>query len=192
MPLLRTAIIVFALAMTVVWGISYVRPVVLQASRTPQEVWFLDASHGRLRLTQQRVSPAVVMGLTTDAATLHTITMRDAAGAVAATERDPLSSYRDAKSPWWFDENAGNHIMSISPTPAGSANLTMRFVCVPIWVIVALTVVPPLALRVRVARVRWRRSRQGLCPKCGYDLRGTPQQCPECGMGSAPRTPAAA
>jgi hypothetical protein len=50
---------------------------------------------------------------------------------------------------------------------------------IPYWFVVAVSLAP-LALRVRrhiAARIR----RPGLCPNCGYDLRATPDRCPECG-----------
>jgi hypothetical protein len=44
------------------------------------------------------------------------------------------------------------------------------------WVAFALGV-----LSVRAAMQRRRRPVQGICLKCGYDLRATPDRCPECG-----------
>ena len=63
---------------------------------------------------------------------------------------------------------------------------------VPYWLTgLALTVLPTLWLT-RPLRHRWQRRRRkhhirrtGLCPSCGYDLRATPDRCPECGTTSA-------
>jgi hypothetical protein len=181
------------LAIALVWAISYVRPIELHLARTPQDVWFLDASHGRLRLTQQQVTPATVDGLPADARTLHTITVRDSAGSVVATSHDTYP--RDAKTPWWFDENAGSFPLVLDRRDGHGvaiANLRLRFLCVPLWFFLLLIPLPLLIRRgIRSTIVR-RRLRKGLCRHCGYDLRGTPDRCPECGAAPQPRDAAPA
>jgi hypothetical protein len=46
-----------------------------------------------------------------------------------------------------------------------------------------LSLVLPVSAIVRPLWHRWRESRRqpGLCYTCGYDLRATPERCPECG-----------
>jgi hypothetical protein len=60
----------------------------------------------------------------------------------------------------------------------------MVLIILPSWSIAAALVVLPC-----VWLARWRRLRiagiRDLCPACGYDLRATPDRCPECGTAKA-------
>ena len=49
---------------------------------------------------------------------------------------------------------------------------------VPYWLLVLATGVPPAVHLHRRSRAA---KRAGTCPRCGYDLRATPDRCPECG-----------
>jgi hypothetical protein len=53
-------------------------------------------------------------------------------------------------------------------------------ITLPYWAVSLATAAMPLTALVSVA-LRRGRSMRGLCPSCGYDLRATPDRCPECG-----------
>ena len=65
---------------------------------------------------------------------------------------------------------------------------TIRILSTPIWfVVLATAALPTLWVGQCVATRRRLRSwrARGLCAACGYDLRGSPSQCPECGAVAA-------
>jgi len=53
---------------------------------------------------------------------------------------------------------------------------------VPIWFLMMLFAIAPTVWTIRYRRRRRRERAEGkLCLNCGYDLRATPERCPECG-----------
>jgi len=66
----------------------------------------------------------------------------------------------------------------------------VRWIWLPHWFCVLMFAMLP-AVRLRsVLRTR-RRNRMGVCRNCGYDLRATPDRCPECGTAVETASPAA-
>lgn len=51
----------------------------------------------------------------------------------------------------------------------------------PYWMLAAPLAAVAVVTGLHAARLR-RRRRPGLCCRCGYDLRASPERCPECGI----------
>ena len=62
-------------------------------------------------------------------------------------------------------------------------------ISVPYYFIALLTAVPAILWVRKRRRLRYRRQ-AGLCVVCGYDLRASPDRCPECGALPNPTQPA--
>jgi hypothetical protein len=81
----------------------------------------------------------------------------------------------------------GPFVASARRYSGGSLRLSM-----PYWLPFGV-LASPLALWLRRRRRTRKIIRRGLCPTCGYDLRATPDKCPECGhVPAGPRPDASA
>jgi hypothetical protein len=65
-----------------------------------------------------------------------------------------------------------------------SAGPPVTAVVVPCWFLSVLLATLPSAWLWRWHKQRQRALMKGRCPSCGYDLRATPDRCPECGTVS--------
>jgi hypothetical protein len=101
---------------------------------------------------------------------------------------------------WWSPYQSNGWTIDVversgdGPRWAGFAYRTTRLglhaIILPCWFIMTLLVALPAPVMARrLGRLRRRRANR--CVNCGYDLRGSPDRCPECGTVPAPPTPAA-
>lgn len=66
----------------------------------------------------------------------------------------------------------------------GGWQSSYRYVSVPMWFVATMSLIVPFVGVRRALRAKHRRT-NGLCPNCGYDLRGGGERCPECGNAGA-------
>jgi hypothetical protein len=87
----------------------------------------------------------------------------------------------------------GPYVQVLGFTLGTDQSTTWRYnvLIVPYWFLEGVMVgVAVLAWRAVLRRERWVKA--GRCARCGYDLRATPERCPECGLEVASRVAAAA
>jgi ribosomal protein L37E len=66
--------------------------------------------------------------------------------------------------------------------PSGSSAGWVFTIVLPLW-LVAVAAITPLVIQHARAHMRKRQLKSALkCRRCGYDLRATPDRCPECGL----------
>jgi hypothetical protein len=92
---------------------------------------------------------------------------------------DPLPGAQPRQTNWGFA-----YVNKISgwrePDLGRRVTVTTQQLSLPAWLPAILFSVLPVRWLTNVMRQR-RLRRLGRCPACGYDLRATPDRCPECG-----------
>ena len=105
---------------------------------------------------------------------------------------DRRGAQRERRWLSWFRGRVARDDALTPPGAVPTGPIVGFWVTIPYWFVVLTAAVAPSWSAARAWRGR-RRHSAGHCPACGYDLRATPQRCPECGReydgGRVPRPP---
>jgi hypothetical protein len=83
----------------------------------------------------------------------------------------------------WHSPHTAFRILGLEYASSTVGQSYLKDLYLPYWLLTVVTLILPLACTLSWIRrfTTTRRQRAGLCPTCGYDLRATPDRCPECG-----------
>jgi hypothetical protein len=172
--------LVFSAATVGCWVRSYWYQDEIAFLAKPNSTWFFGDWRGRVELTRQYVIPAMPTGWGAATSNYGTIgTFKQNGGVRGGASRDPHSV---APNAFYLGHTVDLGYTIFSTVRTSTVRISSRFDvwAVPFWLIALLFATYPMILAVRKANAS-RRSVYGLCHSCGYDLRATPERCPECG-----------
>ena len=157
--------------MAALWIHGYLYSDHVRYARGSVAIW-INSQAGRVRVDWTTHWPAKPFGLISDSRRLGSVN-RDSKWLLFETT---------AWGSFGFDRREIGVNLAFSGTSLTGTSMTS--LVAPDWFLFALTsILPMLWLR------DWHRRRRfgpGQCQRCGYDLRATPQRCPECGAVPAP------
>ena len=146
--------------------------------------YFVLLGAGRLTAVRQGVTRPPGGEWTADVSDPGTLQIRAGGKDVASVTSVPR--WRGWPPGWGRFHQPGPKVMFVAPPLKGPQVCAINYsgASLPLWTVAAVTALPPVAWLLgflRKGRSREARLRGGLCVECGYDLRGSPGRCPECG-----------
>ena len=103
-----------------------------------------------------------------------------------ASQREQLRQRNELAGRAFFHRTfAAAPIDADAPALRHYSGPTHSSITFPYWFAATLSLILPAGWIIKSLR-KLRRRKSSLCPTCGYDLRATPDRCPECGFGSGP------
>lgn len=199
LSLLATLSLTLSAATAACWLAGAVRDRQVSAWRvysTPELSWFVRLDRQHLIVSDQRMVPVIFPPHYAVDSTQFREFRVTGPGLPTGTT-NTMSPESEVLNPegLWFRKVRDVQVSSIrmvdqSGVRTLQADGIYGAIAIPWWSLLLLFLLSPgLWL---FARHRSRRRRQrGLCPQCGYDLRASPDRCPECGTIKQP-TPASA
>jgi len=167
---LAAALIVSSAACVIFWFVSQFRIHPSKFYNVSKTTWTLDWEIDRLTL----FAPAV---------------------SLAQNRQGPFVLPKKYTSDEEYDLGLVRSGWLISSTITGSGGIQSSTVSAYHYWGISIPVTIRIGLLIGIfgVAVWWRFCRRsiqpGLCPNCGYDLRATPERCPECGTVTKPLTP---
>ncbi|HEX3357109.1 MAG TPA: hypothetical protein VHS31_09075 [Tepidisphaeraceae bacterium] len=172
-----------------IWGT--VHPTAWPCFASPQRTWFVRFDHYHLILSDQQMVPQLLPApFAVDSTRFgeYTLILPGPPGR-SGLRMDRRGEIVSPRGLWLWRIKTPVGAIKCQDEKGVNFLLVNNFYsafAIPWWMLLlALAICPALWLRVPV-RARRRRQR-GECAVCGYDLRATPDRCPEC--GAVPREP---